>query len=73
MQVEGGEAGREAEVLLGSASGLMTRTPVNSIGVARRPTRSRGVRVCRFAEDDTVATVTILPGMGDDDGQHSSE
>ena len=64
VQVEGGEGGERAEMLVVSSSGLMSRTAVSSIPV-RAGNHSIGVRVIRLGDDDSVATVTVLPATAD--------
>ncbi|KAK9813725.1 hypothetical protein WJX73_005461 [Symbiochloris irregularis] len=57
--VEGGEAGQQAEVLMASAQGLMSRTTLGAIPVGSR--RHMGVRLLNLQDGDVVSTVTVLP------------
>lgn len=55
--------GRQGELLTGTGNGIMSRTPLSSMPIQTR--LARGVRVIRLAEDDSIASVTVIPPMED--------
>lgn len=61
--MEGGDVGRQGELLTGTGNGIMSRTPLSSMPIQTR--LARGVRVIRLAEDDSIASVTVIPPMED--------